>query len=215
MIYPYLQLTRTVVFSQHYAVKVAEPQQPARLSEGTMKAIAEALGTSDLDYWKVVSDSSVPQPFSGQADDAMPVTVILGDHPSITLGNEIAEVIQLGPCHDVTQHALDGRIESIGSCRIERPLCFKFYVPDLYQNAEFLTWLESSQAMTWHQRGTGLPDEDSLADVTIFVDPSLSGEGSDFDMPGHDLIVERIKLEIGEGPFSGNHIVVVLTNTEH
>lgn len=211
----YLHLHRTVEFSRVFSIK-DQQGQPQPLSDETTKAIQVALGTSDLDYWKVVSDKTVLLPFHGADDDAMLVTLDLGDQPKITLDNEISEVIDLG-IESVASPAmkLDGSVESLKSCRIERPMCFKFYVPELYQNMEFLAWLENSQVMTWHQRGTGIPDEDSLADVTIFVDPSLCGDGTDSDMPGHDLVVERIKQEIGEGPFTGNHFVVVLTNFEN
>lgn len=208
----YLRLHRTVAYNQVFAVQVPE-SVPRPLSDETVKAIANALGTSDLQYWPVLSDTTVSLPFRGEDEDAVIVTLDFTDQPKITVDNEILEVIELSPGQaNVLTADLSG--SSISDCRVERPMCFKFYVPELYRNVEFLLWLESSQAMTMHQRGTGFPDEDSLADVAIYVDPSLSGEGSDSDMPGHDLVVERIKSEIGNGPFSGNHIMVILTNTE-
>jgi hypothetical protein len=105
------------------------------------------------------------------------------------------------------------RIDSIKSAELSPCKSIKLRVAPLFANPEFRAWLESSKAMTWHQRGSGAPTEDDFADVAIFVDPSLCGDGSDSDMPGHDLVVERLKAHFGAGPFSGEHFIVILSNT--
>ncbi|MCU9529371.1 hypothetical protein [Pseudomonas mosselii] len=88
----------------------------------------------------------------------------------------------------------------------------KLSVPDLFSEPAFQAWLNSSQAMTWHHR-QGPVCEGDISDVAVFVDPSLSGEGTDTEMPGWDLVVEKLRAAIGSGPFSGNHFVVVLSNS--
>lgn len=104
-------------------------------------------------------------------------------------------------------------IEIIQSAELSPCRAIKLHVAELFANPEFQAWLESSKAMTWHQRGAGAPTEDDAADVAIFVDPSLCGDGSDSDMPGHELVVERLKAHFGAGPFSGEPFIVILSNT--
>jgi hypothetical protein len=104
-------------------------------------------------------------------------------------------------------------IELIQSAEMSPCRAIKLHVAPLFANTEFQAWLESSKAMTWHQRGLGAPTEDDAADVAIFVDPSLCGDGSDSDMPGHDLVVDRLKAHFGAGPFSGEPFIVILSNT--
>lgn len=50
--------------------------------------------------------------------------------------------------------------------------------PDWFQDAGFVRYLNSPQAMTWHNGGLS-PDE--FADVVVLVDPGCSGEGPDAD----------------------------------
>lgn len=205
-----LSITRTVVFNQQYAVTTDEGLTPVQIS-----AVGSALSTSDLDTWDVLSDNSMVLPLHGSNEDALTVQVNLGPQPTITIDNNLLEVIPVDAAKlDLPVHVLDGKLECINTCESASMQSFRFFVPELFRNAEFLHWLETSNALTMHQRGTGLPHWDDWADVVIFVDPSLSGEGSDSDMPGHDLVVERIKQIIGNGPFSGYHFPVVLTNVE-
>ncbi|RMM39148.1 hypothetical protein QO021_28530 (plasmid) [Pseudomonas amygdali pv. lachrymans] len=88
----------------------------------------------------------------------------------------------------------------------------KLSVPELFAQPEFIRWLNNSQAMTWHSR-QGPISEGDIADVAVFVDPSLTGEGTDSDMPGWEHVVDKLRAAIGEGPFTGNHFVVVLSNS--
>ncbi|WP_116827175.1 MULTISPECIES: hypothetical protein [Pseudomonas syringae group] len=88
----------------------------------------------------------------------------------------------------------------------------KLSVPELFAQPEFISWLNNSQAMTWHSR-QGPVSEGDIADVAIFVDPSMTGEGSDSDMPGWGHVVDMLRVAIGEGPFSGNHFIVILSNS--
>lgn len=92
------------------------------------------------------------------------------------------------------------------------PACVKLVVPELFANDEFKEYLKTSpNLMTWHEKGTEIY-EDDWNDTTIFVDPTLSGEGTNSDMPFHDDLVELLKKHFGGPlpPFSP-HIVVVLT----
>lgn len=88
----------------------------------------------------------------------------------------------------------------------------KLAVPELFMQPEFVRWLNNSQAMTWHSRQGPIAEGD-IADVAIFVDPSMTGEGTDSDMPGWEHVVAKLRIAIGDGPFSGNHFVVVLSNS--
>jgi hypothetical protein len=205
-----LGITRTVVFSQQYAITSDQCLTPVEVN-----AVGSALSKSDLGSWAVLSESSTVLPLLGSNDDALLVRVNLGPQPTITIDNDLTEVLEVdASLLGLSFEPLDGKLESIATCQSARVQSFKFFVPELFRNAEFLQWLETSKAMTMHQRGTGIPHWDDWADVVIFVDPSLSGEGSDSDMPGHDLVVDRIKKEIGNGPFSGYHFPVVLTNLD-
>ena len=85
--------------------------------------------------------------------------------------------------------------------------------PQFFRTPEFIAWLNNGQPkMTWHQVGSQ-PSE--WSDVVVLVDPSLSGEGSDSDMPQDiwDKIVAICKdLFQGKiGPMEP-HITVRLTN---
>lgn len=116
------------------------------------------------------------------------------------------EVIRRPKCDvDAANHITNSKAARVNG--------LKLFVPDLFANKAFLTWLNSSQCMTWHNRNSNLAiTDDDYADIAIFIDPSMTGEGSDSDMPFHDEVVSRVKAEIGDGPFPGGHIVVILTN---
>ena len=64
--------------------------------------------------------------------------------------------------------------------------------PEFFADAEFVAWLNNGQhKFTWHTEGS--PDE--WSDVIVLVDPGLTGEGSDSDMPAHiwNQIIEACK----------------------
>lgn len=208
-----ITVNRTLHLQQNYAVTSDQPLTPEVLD-----GICNALRAADTEYLGMIHSTSAAtiQPLSYVDEDAFAVEVTLGVEPAICIDNEIGETIPLDIGDSMAEQntELDGKLESISTCDHACMQSFRLFVPDLYRNAEFLHWLETSKALTMHQRGTGLPHWDDWADVVIFVDPSLSGEGSDSDMPGHDLVVDRIKQIIGNGPFFGYHFPVVLTNVE-
>lgn len=90
---------------------------------------------------------------------------------------------------------------------------FSVNVPEWFQNKDFLAWLNDADntVFTWHQRGESAGD---WSDVVVCVDPSLSGDGSESDMPKAiwDEIVALCRERFT--PSSGNHIHVRLTNLE-
>lgn len=95
-----------------------------------------------------------------------------------------------------------------GAVRIGRSLVLN--APEIFADAAFLRWLEAPAAkFSWHRGGK--PDE--WSDVVVLVDPSLTGEGSDSDMPKHvwDRIMAlcRVNLprEVGKP-----HVMVRLSN---
>lgn len=92
----------------------------------------------------------------------------------------------------------------------------KLAVPELFADPGFQAFVNNSPVMTWHDK-KGPIDTDDWADVVVFVDPSLTGEGTDSDMPYWDVIVEKLKAALGVSPSQGplqmrEHLVVVLAN---
>lgn len=84
-------------------------------------------------------------------------------------------------------------------------------VPDIFADASFRQWLETSAPkFTWYRGGE--PDE--WSDVVVLVDPALSGEGSESDMPAHiwDRIISACRDHIGVSPTGAPHHMVRLTN---
>ena len=89
----------------------------------------------------------------------------------------------------------------------------KLCVPELFADPGFQDYVNSSHVMTWHHKKGPIIGDD-WADVAVFVDPSMSGEGTDSDLPYWDAIVSKLKSVVGNGPFTGNHFVVILTNVD-
>ena len=87
--------------------------------------------------------------------------------------------------------------------------------PEWFRDPEFVTWLNTrvTPLMTWHT--TGEPPNE-WSDIIVFVDPSLSGEGSDNgSMPDKywDEIVRLCQNNYDPyGSSTGYHIVVRITN---
>lgn len=80
--------------------------------------------------------------------------------------------------------------------------------PALFADAEFKQWINNGNPkFTWHKSG----DPGEYSDVVILIDPSLSGEGSDDDMPGWNAVVDAVRAYVGARKLDG-HVVVRLTN---
>ncbi len=83
-------------------------------------------------------------------------------------------------------------------------------VPELFADKAFQEYLNSTQTiMSWHKPGAEFHADD-WDDTVIFLCPTLSGEGSNSDMPYHDEIVERVKAHFPQGVSNRNHIAVIL-----
>ncbi|WP_278984217.1 hypothetical protein [Sphingobium yanoikuyae] len=98
----------------------------------------------------------------------------------------------------------------VGVVQVARALVLN--APEIFADAAFLRWLEAPAAkFSWHRGGQ--PDE--WSDVIVLVDPSLTGEGSDSDMPQHiwDRIVALCEANLPREP-GMPHIMVRLTNLE-
>ena len=83
--------------------------------------------------------------------------------------------------------------------------------PAFFQDEDFVNWLNNDQPkFTWHKGGK--PGE--WSDVIVLVDPSLSGEGSDSDMPEHiwECIVQKCREHISITQNLSTHIPVWLKN---
>lgn len=79
-----------------------------------------------------------------------------------------------------------------------------------FQDPAFQAWLNNGEPkFTWHQGGK--PTD--YSDVVVLVDPGLTGEGSDSDMPEHiwNQIVAACK-EHFTPLLHESHIMVRLTN---
>lgn len=87
-------------------------------------------------------------------------------------------------------------------------------VPSWFEDPEFMAWLNNPKTIvfTWHEKGTNASE---WSDTIVCVDPSLSGEGSDSDMPDHfwKQIVDAVR-EATEPMDSVPHILVRLTNQQ-
>lgn len=90
--------------------------------------------------------------------------------------------------------------------------------PEFFKDPAFRTWLNNGNPkFTWHKRRRR-PSE--WSDVVVLVDPGLSGEGSDSDMPEHiwSQIVAEVKryheLSGGSWPLRTGHVMVRLTNLD-
>ena len=85
--------------------------------------------------------------------------------------------------------------------------------PDIFRDPAFRQWLGTAQPkFTWHRGGE--PDE--WSDVIILVDPGLSGEGSDSDMPAHiwRRIVDACRAHLGSDHGCAPHYMARLTNLD-
>lgn len=83
--------------------------------------------------------------------------------------------------------------------------------PEFFADATFQRWLENEQPkFTWHRGGV----IDEWSDVVVLVDPSLSGEGSDSDMPAPiwNQIIDICRKHLGNAADQSCHYMVRLTN---
>lgn len=83
--------------------------------------------------------------------------------------------------------------------------------PEFFTDPAFEAWLRSAgRRFTWF--GGGVIDE--WSDVVVLVDPSLTGEGSDDDMPAPiwSRIIDACRANCRHSNRAGHHIMVRLTN---
>ncbi len=83
--------------------------------------------------------------------------------------------------------------------------------PYIFADPTFRRWLTNGKPkFTWHDGGA----IDEYSDVVVLVDPGLTGEGSDSDMPAPiwDRIVEACRAHLGADRHCASHFVVRLTN---
>lgn len=85
--------------------------------------------------------------------------------------------------------------------------------PEVFADAAFQRWLTDGRPKFTICSGNFI---DEWSDVIVLVDPSLTGEGSDSDMPS-DIwasIVDECRKHLGPGRGSRAHYVVRLTNLD-
>jgi len=94
--------------------------------------------------------------------------------------------------------------------KIETSPALVVNAPHFFQDEAFRAWLNNGdKKFTYHQGGT--PDE--WSDTIVLVDPGLTGEGGDSDMPEHiwGQIISICRSNFA--PTRGSHhIMVRLTN---
>ena len=86
-------------------------------------------------------------------------------------------------------------------------------VPQWFEDPEFVAFLKERAGhglATWHKVGESCPDE--FSDVFVGVDPSLTGEGTDLDMP-EKFWDEIVRVCQDVNPFNPHrlHIMVHLS----
>ena len=84
-------------------------------------------------------------------------------------------------------------------------------VPEFFADPAFRQWLTDGRPkFTWWTSGP----IDEWSDVVLLVDPSLTGEGSDSEMPAPiwEQIVEICRGHLGATDHATSHYVVRLTN---
>lgn len=96
--------------------------------------------------------------------------------------------------------------------QVDKVNALKINAPEIFADPEFQAWLNNGQRkFTWHEGGK--PDE--WSDTVVMVDPGLTGEGTDSDMPEHiwDKIVEICREHFKPARLE-HHIMVRLTNEQ-
>lgn len=84
-------------------------------------------------------------------------------------------------------------------------------IPEFFADAAFQHWLKNdAPKFTWYRGGV----IDEWSDVVVLVDPSLTGEGSDSDMPAAmwERIIEQCRMHLGPSRDQQDHYMVRLTN---
>lgn len=125
--------------------------------------------------------------------------------PELNIRNVAAHAAQAG-LSAVTVRALQGE------SRAERAAGLVLNVPEFFADESFVAWLNNgSPKFTLHKAGA--PSE--WSDVIVLVDPSLTGEGSDSDMPEHlwNIVMAACRAYCTPADLAlRNHITVRLTN---
>lgn len=94
-----------------------------------------------------------------------------------------------------------------------------FNTPEFFKRQDFLSYISKNPVFTWHQ---DLAEPSEYSDVVVLVEPCLSGDGSESDMPEDiwDTILKALKLKFGDegenipAACKEKHIAVRLTNLE-
>ncbi|WP_298673161.1 hypothetical protein [uncultured Sphingomonas sp.] len=84
-------------------------------------------------------------------------------------------------------------------------------VPEFFADPAFRRWLQNDNPKFTRCRDGAI---DEWPDVVVLVDPSLTGEGSDSDMPKAfwTRIVDACQEHLGIGTDQWTHYMVRLTN---
>lgn len=83
--------------------------------------------------------------------------------------------------------------------------------PDIFADPAFQAWLADDRPkFTWYRDGP----LNEYSDVIVLVDPNLTGEGSDSDMPAYiwKRIIDACIEYLGSAHGSEHHYMVRLTN---
>ncbi|MCP5400482.1 MAG: hypothetical protein H6921_14770 [Sphingomonas sp.] len=83
--------------------------------------------------------------------------------------------------------------------------------PEFFADPDFKLWLRNGRRkFTWYVG----QEIDEWSDVIVLVDPSLTAEGSDADMPEHiwDQIIDLCREHLGASRHDATHHAIRLTN---
>jgi|TARA_Y100000815_G_scaffold30282_5_gene25303 hypothetical protein len=180
--------------------------QPWPIAELVRRCCQVSLAKAPVSFeWAVTCSRARPGEFGGGR------CVIFADRVDIQSTGEALRVALQRPTASTTSPAALPADDPSDRPHIGRSLLIN--APEYFRDPAFRHWLGGAQPkFTWHRGGE--PDE--WSDVIVMVDPSLSGEGSDYDMPAHiwERIVDACRTHLGHGQGRSPHYMVRLTNLD-
>lgn len=105
----------------------------------------------------------------------------------------------------------EAQLQSNPRIKVESGVALVLYAAHFFKDPAFVEWLKNPQPkFTWTKNGC----IDEWSDVVVLVEPALTGEGSDSDMPEHiwDQIINICRTNTPPGGFGNTHIHVRLVN---
>ncbi len=130
------------------------------------------------------------------------------------LVESLSELTALDADYNASRDLRRDALKVAHNVEVNGGLCgLRLNAPAFFDDPAFKDWLDDKKTttFTWHEKGTPVSE---WSDVCVLVDPSLSGEGADADMPQHiwSQIVALCHEHVGEN--QKQHIPVWISNTQ-